>query len=243
MKTLHESSRLYISGAHSAPGASVPGPGSPDRGLDRARRRMLRRHLAGRGIRDVRVMDAMAGVPREVFVPRSCRRLAYSDGPLPIGMGQTISQPYMVAWMAVALELVARDRVLEVGTGTGYSAAVLGRLGSAVYTVERHASLAHGARTVLDRLGYDNVRVRHGDGSLGWPEHAPFDAIVVAAGGPEVPGALRGQLARDGRLVMPVGPVPGRQVLVRERRDSTGRFSRERLGAVRFVPLVGEEGF
>lgn len=191
----------------------------------------------------MRVMDAMAGVPREVFVPRSCRRLAYSDGPLPIGMGQTISQPYMVAWMAEALELVPRDRVLEVGTGSGYSAALLSRLGSAVYTVERHASLAHGARTVLERLGYDNVRVRHGDGSIGWPEHAPFDAIAVAAGGPDVPGALRDQLAPEGRLVMPVGPVAGRQVLVRERRGAAGRFSREQLGPVRFVPLVGEEGF
>ena len=188
-------------------------------------------------------MDAMANVPREVFVPQSCRRLAYSDGPLPIGMGQTISQPYMVAWMAEALELAPGDRVLEVGTGSGYSAAVLGRLGGAVYTVERHASLAHGARTVLESLGYENVHVRHGDGSLGWPEHAPFDAIMVSAGGPRVPAALRDQLSPGGRLVMPVGPAVGSQLLVRERRASTGRFSREELGSVRFVPLVGEEGF
>lgn len=188
-------------------------------------------------------MDAMAKVPREVFVPQSCRRLAYSDGPLPIGMGQTISQPYMVAWMAEALELAPGDRVLEVGTGSGYSAAVLGRLGGAVYTVERHASLARGARAVLMRLGYDNVHVRHGDGSLGWPEHAPFDAIIVSAGGPRVPAALRDQLNPGGRLVMPVGPAVGSQLLVRERRAPTGDFSREELGSVRFVPLVGEEGF
>lgn len=204
---------------------------------------MLRRHLAGRGISDARVIDAMASVPREVFVPRGCRRQAYSDGPLPIGMGQTISQPYMVAWMAEALELAQGDRVLEVGTGSGYSAAVLSRLGGVVYTVERHASLAHGARTVLARLGYGNVHVHHGDGSVGWAEHAPYDAIVVAAGGPRVPAPLRDQLGAGGRLVMPLGPAPGRQVLVRERRGASGRFIREALGAVRFVPLVGQEGF
>lgn len=194
-------------------------------------------------MRDDRVMEAMASVPREVFVPRGCRRLAYSDGPLPIGMGQTISQPYMVAWMAEALELAPEDRVLEVGTGSGYSAAVLSRLAGSVHTVERHLSLARAARSVLERLGYGNVRVRHGDGSLGWPEHAPYDAIVVAAGGPRVPAALRDQLGPGGRIVMPVGSAPGRQVLVRERRGVSGRIGREELGLVRFVPLVGEEGF
>lgn len=204
---------------------------------------MLRRHLAARGIDDPRVIDAMAVVPRELFAPRSRARDAYADRPLPIGMGQTISQPYMVAWMAEALELGAGDRVLEVGTGSGYSAAVLSRVCRAVYTVERHAPLAEGARALLRKLGYDRVRVRCSDGSLGWPEHAPYDAIVVAAAGPRIPGTLRDQLGPGGRLVMPVGAVGGSQSLVRERRDPSGGFSREALGVVRFVPLIGEEGW
>ena len=203
---------------------------------------MLRRDIAGRGISDARVIDAMANVPREVFVPRGCSHLAYSDAPLPIGMGQTISQPYMVAWMTEALELAPEDRVLEIGTGSGYSAAVLSRIAGEVYTVERHASLAQGAQVLLRKLGYENVQVRHGDGSVGWPEHAPYDAIVVAAGGPRVPGSLRSQLAAAGRLVMPVGSGTGRQLLVRERLDRSG-FSREELGQVSFVPLVGAEGW
>ncbi len=204
---------------------------------------MLKRHLAGRGITDARVIEAMAVVPRELFAPRGRAHEAYSDRPLPIGMGQTISQPYMVAWMAEALELEPEDRVLEVGTGSGYSAAVLGRLCRAVYTVERHGLLADGARVLLGRLGHERVRVLCGDGSLGWPEHAPFDAIVVAAAGPRIPGSLRDQLAPGGRLVMPVGTGGGRQVLVRERREGSGGFSREELGSVRFVPLIGDEGW
>ena len=204
---------------------------------------MLRRHLAGRGIGDRRVIDAMAVVPRELFAPRGRAHEAYADRPLPIGLGQTISQPYMVAWMAEALELEPGDRVLEVGTGSGYSAAVLSRLGGAVYTLERHASLADGARLLLRKLGYDSVRVGCGDGSVGWPEHAPYDAIVVAAAGPRVPGSLRDQLGPGGRLVMPVGTGGGRQALVRERRDASGGFSREELGLVRFVPLIGDEGW
>ncbi len=214
-----------------------------DRGLERARQRMLTRHLAGRGIGDQRVIDAMAVVPRELFAPRGRAHEAYADRPLPIGMGQTISQPYMVARMAEALELSPGDRVLEVGTGSGYSAAVLGRLCTAVYTVERHTSLAEGARALLHKLGYDSVRVRYGDGSLGWPEHAPYDAIVVAAAGPGVPGSLRDQLGPGGRLVMPLGTGGGRQALVRERRSAMGGFSREELGSVRFVPLIGDEGW
>lgn len=214
-----------------------------DRGLERARQRMLSRHLAGRGIGDQRVIDAMAVVPRELFAPRSWAHEAYADRPLPIGMGQTISQPYMVAWMAEALELVPGDRVLEVGTGSGYSAAVFGKLCAAVYTVERHASLADGARALLRKLGYDSVRVRCGDGSVGWPEHAPYDGIVVAAAGPRVPGSLRDQLGPGGRLVMPLGKGGGMQALVRERRNAMGGFSREELGSVRFVPLIGEEGW
>ena len=204
---------------------------------------MLTRHLAGRGIGDPRVIEAMAAVPRELFAPRSWAHEAYADRPLPIGMGQTISQPYMVAWMAEALELGPGDRVLEVGTGSGYSAAVLSRLCRAVYTVERHTPLAAGARALLRKLGYDSVRVRCGDGSLGWPEHAPYDAIVVAAAGPRIPDSLRDQLGSAGRLVMPVGRGGGRQALVRERWDGSGGFSSEELGSVRFVPLIGEEGW
>lgn len=199
---------------------------------------MLRRHIVGRGIRDPRVIEAMGTVPREEFVPREHMRRAYGDGPLPIGMGQTISQPYVVAWMAEALELGPGDRVLEVGTGSGYAAAVLGRLCEAVYTLERHLSLADAARKRLRLMECDNVRVRHGNGSEGWPEHAPYDAIAVAAAGLRVPEPLREQLRVGGRLVMPVGSAGRGQVLVRERLGRAGEFTREELGLVRFVPLV-----
>ena len=199
---------------------------------------MVRRHIRGRGISDPRVLEAMAAVPREAFVAATLERRAYADGPLPIGEGQTISQPYVVAWMAEAAEVAPGDRVLEVGTGSGYAAAVLGRLAEAVYTVERHAVLAETAADRLRKLGCDNVQVRHGDGSEGWREHAPYDAIVVAAASPGVPGALREQLHTGGRLVMPVGGRWATQRLVRERRMGAGEFTREELGAVRFVPLV-----
>ncbi len=199
---------------------------------------MLRRHVAGRGIRDARVIEAMGTVPREEFVPREHLPRAYGDGPLPIGMGQTISQPYVVAWMAEALELDPGDRVLEVGTGSGYAAAVLGRLCEAVYTVERHVSLADAARTRLQALGFGNVHVRHGDGCEGWPECAPYDAVAVAAAGLRVPQPLREQLRVGGRLVMPVGSAGRGQVLVRERVGRAGKVTREELGTVRFVPLV-----
>lgn len=199
---------------------------------------MLRRHLVGRGIRDPAVIEAMGAVPREEFVPREHMFRAYGDGPLPIGMGQTISQPYVVAWMAEALELGPRDRVLEIGTGSGYAAAVLGLLCEAVYTVERHLSLADAARERLNALGLGNVHVRHGDGGEGWNEHAPYDAIAVAAAGLRVPEPLRAQLRVGGRLVMPVGGAARGQVLVRERLGRGGRITREELGLVRFVPLV-----
>ena len=200
---------------------------------------MVRRHVAARGISDPRVLDAMAGVPRERFVEASLSNRAYADGPLPIGHGQTISQPYVVAWMTEAAQLGADDRVLEVGTGSGYAAAVLSRIAGTVYTVERHEVLAEEAQERLRVLGYGNVRVRHGDGSRGWEEHAPFDAILVAAAGPRIPGALRDQLRPGGRLVMPVGSHWGGQRLTLERRGRSGNFKRKELGAVRFVPLVG----
>ena len=182
----------------------------------------------------------MTAVPREEFVPSGFVRHAYRDGPLPIGDGQTISQPYVVAWMAEAAELTAHDRVLEVGTGSGYAAAVLSRIADVVYTMERHASLADLARERLGALGFGNVHVGHGDGTQGWSDHAPYDAIVVAAGGRSVPEALREQLALGGRLLIPVGRARAGQSLVRERRRESGAFTREELGTVRFVPLISD---
>lgn len=211
-------------------------------GFAEARGRMLRRHLVERGISDLRVLEAMATVPRERFVAPGCRSRAYDDGPLPIGEGQTISQPYVVAWMAEAVELDRADRVLEIGTGSGYAAAVLSRIASTVHSVERHAALAEAARDRLRELGYANVHVREGDGTLGWSEHAPYDAIVVSAGARRVPPPLRDQLADGGRLVMPVGWGWRGQSLVRERHERAGTFTREKLGRVRFVPLVGGAG-
>lgn len=206
------------------------------------RKRMVRRQIARRGVSDARVLEAMATVPRERFVAPDLARWAYQDGPLPIAEGQTVSQPYVVALMVEALELSPSDRVLEVGAGCGYAAAVLAQVAGAVFTVERHASLAAEARSRLAELGYCNVRVRHGDGTEGWREHAPYDAVAVAAGGPRVPPALRDQLRPGGRLVIPVGSADG-QRLVRERRGEDGSFAREELGRVRFVPLVGTQGW
>jgi protein-L-isoaspartate(D-aspartate) O-methyltransferase len=207
------------------------------------RRLMVEHQLERRGIADPLVLEAMRKVPREAFVPPELADEAYADGPLPIGEGQTISQPYIVALMAEALELRGADRVLEIGAGSGYAAAVLAEIAAELYTVERHARLAEEAAARLTRLGYDNVHVRVGDGSLGWPEHAPFDAIVVAAGAPEVPEALKEQLAVGGRLVIPVGQGRTLQDLLRLRRLSETEYQREELGGVRFVPLVGEGGW
>jgi len=198
--------------------------------------------LSRRGIQDHRVLQAMGRVPREGFVPPELEEYAYEDAPLPIGEEQTISQPLVVALMAQAAEIGPGDRVLEVGTGSGYAAAVFAELAAEVYTVERHASLAHGARARLDALGYENVRVLHGDGTLGWPEHAPYDAILVAAGGPDVPKPLLAQLAPGGRLVIPVGRTQREQSLLRVVR-TPGGLVREDLGGVRFVPLIGRAGW
>lgn len=204
---------------------------------------MVERHLAGRGIDDPRVLEAFRTVPREEFVPQDLVSQAYSDRPLPIGDGQTISQPYIVALTVSALELRGHERVLEIGAGSGYAAAVLGALVSQVFTVERLAPLAEQARERLARLGFRNVHVRCGDGTLGWPEHAPYDAIAVAAGGPEVPRALLEQLAPGGRLVMPVGADETSQMLLRVTREPDGSFRTEPLGEVRFVPLIGKQGW
>ena len=206
------------------------------------RNQMVDLQLARRDISDPRVIEAFRSVPREAFVPAKLGEFAYEDSPLPIEDEQTISQPYIVALTVQALQLRGHERVLEVGTGSGYAAAILSHLAKEVHSVERSELLATGAAQRLAELGYHNVQVHHGDGTLGWPEHAPYDAIAVAAGGPEVPAALLAQLAPSGRLVIPVGPDQSSQVLLLITREGS-QFSRRELSEVRFVPLVGEQGW
>ena len=207
------------------------------------REAMVRDQIQSRGIDDRRVLQAMLEVPRDQFVQQRQRTLAYVDSPLPIESGQTISQPYIVALMTAALELEPEDRVLEIGTGSGYAAAVLSLLCDSVYTIERIDALAQHADKTLQRLGYENVQVITGDGSIGWPQAAPYDAIVVTAGGPRIPDALKTQLAIGGRLVMPVGDLERYQSLVRLTRTSQTDYLTDDLGGVRFVPLIGEEAW
>jgi protein-L-isoaspartate(D-aspartate) O-methyltransferase len=211
------------------------------RGFEEQRERMVARQIASRGVTDECVLVAMRAVPRELFVPEAVREFAYKDAALPIEEGQTISQPYIVAVMIEALELEPGDRVLEIGAGSGYAAAVMSRVVREVFAVERHASLAELARERAQRLGYENVEILHGDGTLGWSEHAPYDAIVVAAGGPGIPESLLEQLRIGGRLIIPVGTALRSQDLVRVRRTGRHDFERESLGRVQFVPLVGSE--
>ena len=211
--------------------------------LAKRRDAMVERQISSRGIRSELVLNAMRSVPRERFLPASMEEFAYEDSPLPIAEGQTISQPYIVALMAEALALEGGENVLEIGTGSGYAAAVLSKIAAQVYTVERIGQLAEKAAATLADLGYGNVHVLHGDGTLGWTEHAPYDAIVVAAGGPEVPESLKAQLRVGGRLVIPVGSDPRVQELVRVTRLSHAEYGTEELADVRFVPLVGEEGW
>ncbi|PCJ88958.1 MAG: protein-L-isoaspartate O-methyltransferase [Thiotrichaceae bacterium] len=207
------------------------------------RQQMVDYQLTARGLHDQTVLDAVNNVSREEFVPTELVEFAYQDTPLPIAASQTISQPYIVALMTAALDLKAEDRVLEVGTGSGYAAAILAEIASKVYTIERHKILADSARNRLVQLGYKNTYVLHGDGSLGWPDYAPFDAIVVAAGGPEVPITLKEQLAIGGRLVIPVGTSLRSQHLLKVTRVSENEYVEEDLGSVRFVPLIGAAGW
>lgn len=223
-------------------GRADDGPHEAEDSFAEQRERMVRTQLESRGIRDPRVLAAFRRVPREEFVPVHLKEFAYRDSPLPIEERQTISQPFIVALTCEALELAPDDRVLEIGTGSGYAAAVLAQVASEVYTVERHGPLAQTAHGRLERLGYDNVYVLHGDGTQGWEEHAPYDAIAVAAGGPRPPRPLLEQLAPGGRLVIPVGETPRLQKLVRIRRTPDG-FTEEDLGDVAFVPLIGAEGW
>ena len=210
---------------------------------EEARAVMIREDLLGRGIKDAAVLRAMREVPREAFIAPELAAHAYDDRPLPIDEEQTISQPYIVAYMTEALELTPSDRVLEIGTGSGYAAAVLSRIVTTVYSVERLAKLATNARERLAELGYSNIIVHEGDGTLGWPEHAPYDAIVVTAGAPKLPEPLLAQLAIGGRLVIPVGPTSFLQMLVRVRRLDENDYRSEELCPVRFVPLIGAAGW
>lgn len=204
---------------------------------------MVHRQIASRGIRDEAVLRAMRTVAREVFVPGWLHEFAYEDSALPIEEGQTISQPYVVALMVEAARVGPTDRVLEVGCGSGYACAILSRVARRVYAIERHQSLADLARRRMQSLGYDNVVIVQGDGSRGWAEEAPFDIIIVSAGGPDVPHSLLEQLAIGGRLVIPVGAEPRTQTLLRITRRAEHDYERESLGRVQFVPLVGSEGW
>ncbi|MEN3379296.1 MAG: hypothetical protein V7604_4651 [Hyphomicrobiales bacterium] len=214
-----------------------------DLARSRDRDRMVDIQIAGRGVRARHVLDAMRRVPREAFVEPGLEEFAYEDSPLPIGESQTISQPYIVALMIEAAEIGPGDRVLEVGAGSGYAAAVMSQIADHVCAIERIASLGDAARERFRRLGCDNIELRVGDGTRGWPEAAPFDAILVAAGGPEIPLALKLQLAVGGHLIIPVGEERQSQRLVKLTRKGEGVFQEEYLGAVAFVPLIGERGW
>lgn len=206
-----------------------------------ARRRMVEQLVKGKGVRDPLVLNAMLAVPRHLFVEEAFQSQAYSDFSLPIGEKQTISQPYIVGKMTECLLLKGGERVLEVGTGSGYQAAVLSQIASRVYSVERHPALARRARKVLDQTGCNNVHIKVTDGTFGWEEQAPFDAIIVTAGSPSVPGKYLDQLTSTGRLVIPVGEK-GSQILKRIIRNGS-QFYEENILDCRFVPLVGQYGW
>lgn len=210
---------------------------------DKLREKCVKDQIAARGVSDRLVLEAMRRVRRELFVSPDYANRAYEDRPLPIGAGQTISQPYIVAVMIEALQLKGGERVLEIGAGSGYATAVLAEIAGEVYSIERIGELARLAEQNLAKAGCRNVQVRHGDGTEGWPEAAPFDAILVSAGGPSVPRPLMQQLAIGGRMVVPVGSEPRAQDLIRVRRRSETDFEEDNLGEVRFVPLIGKAGW
>ena len=207
-----------------------------------ARKRMVQEQLVGRGITTPRLLDVFQKIPRHLFVQEAMQVQAYSDGPLPIGEKQTISQPYIVALMTDLLELTSNDHVLEIGTGSGYQTAILASLVRRVWTIERIRPLAMQARKVLDTLHLLNVNIKVGDGTLGWPEEGPFDAILVTAGAPAIPETLAAQLAPGGRLVIPVGDEAN-QTLLRIRKATDGTLSQETGIGCRFVPLIGQQGW
>lgn len=211
--------------------------------LEKSRKKMVDQQIIGRGIKDPLVIAAMRQVPREAFVEKNLRPYAYDDGPLPLVEGQTISQPYVVALMIELLRLGPADRVLEIGTGSGYAAAVLSQIADEVYTVERVPALAKYAQKNITKLRYENIQLKQGDGTLGWPEFAPYEAIIVAAGGPSVPVALKEQLAVGGRLIIPVGKEQRSQRLVQVIRISQDDIEEKQLSFVRFVPLIGKQGW
>lgn len=208
---------------------------------ERQREEMVKRQIEARGINDIDVLAAMRNVPRHRFVSEALRDQAYGDFPLPIGDQQTISQPYIVAEMTQALQLGAEDRVLEIGTGSGYQAAVLAEIAYRVYTIERIHSLLIRARRIFDELHYHNIITRLGDGTKGWPEEAPYDGIIITAGAPRIPDALIAQLAPGGRMIVPVGDQHS-QELVKVFKDEKG-IHRTNLGGCRFVKLIGEHGW
>jgi protein-L-isoaspartate(D-aspartate) O-methyltransferase len=209
--------------------------------FDRQRLNMVEKQIEARGITDARVLEAMRSVPRHLFVSEALMDQAYSDYPLPIGEQQTISQPYIVAEMTQALQLGPEDRILEIGTGSGYQAAILAQIAFRVYTIERIHSLYIKARKLFDQLGYHNIVTRYSDGTTGWKDESPFDAIIVTAGAPEIPNSLVNQLAMGGRLVIPVGDHYS-QDLIKIIRSPRG-ISKTNLGGCRFVKLVGEQGW
>ncbi|HQN19374.1 MAG TPA: protein-L-isoaspartate(D-aspartate) O-methyltransferase [Syntrophobacteraceae bacterium] len=209
--------------------------------FQKARDRMVETQLAGRGISDSRVLEAMRRVPRHLFVEEALQEQAYSDFPLPIGEKQTISQPYIVALMTVTLGIEGHEKVLEIGTGSGYQAAILAELADRVFSIERFPGLAYRANQILQKLGYRNVIIRVADGSLGWPEEAPFDGIIVTAGTPRIPDPLIDQLAIGGRLVIPVGGKISQELVLVERTPEGKKVTE--LGGVRFVDLVGKWGW
>lgn len=208
-----------------------------------SRRKMVEAQLVGRGIKDGRLLDAMGRLPRHLFVDEALAAQSYSDAALPIGFGQTISQPYMVALMVESLRLSPGDKVLEVGFGSGYQTAILASLAREVYGVERLGPLFQRGRDNLARLGFQNIHLKLADGTLGWPEAAPFNAIAVAAGGPQVPGPLTAQLAEGGRLIVPVGPTEKAQELTLVTKGPRGAITSTPLGACRFVALIGQHGW